>query len=564
MRIYEKAFWASAILILYLSFASGQSAAQALPGSVDPGRIQRDQAQPSLKSNAKPIIETSRSIQAQAPEGADNIKFTLRSVTLDGVSVFNPGDLEPLYANKIGKAIPLSFVWDLAATITQYYRDRGYILSAAYVPQQKTNSGDVRIHAIEGRISRVEIESKNKQDRVVRAIINDIIAQNPLRIQDLESNLLRLNDLYNVRFQALLKRDVNGQRGDAILSLTELDAGKSSLSLSSNNYGSQFVGPFRSNITAQHSFADYHQTTFSALASKPGRNELGLISAVHRVQLTPAIKLDGSLSKTKSRPGHSLRTNDIESNSFSWGLGATWTPIRLRNENLNLFGRFEFLNSNTNSFSSALTRDKVRIFRLGANYDFADKFKGLNTFKLTASKGVSWFSGSKEGDTNISRTGASPTFSKIEISYQRRSFAYKGLALSLQANAQIASRSLYSSEEFGYGGINFGRAYDFSEITGDHGLSASAELSYTGINPIKSIQINPFVFYDIGKAWNKGEASIRHISASSAGAGVRVYDLQRDISFNSTIAAPLTKSIDTPLYGNGKNPTVRFEISKEF
>ena len=83
------------------------------------------------------------------------------------------------------------------------------------MPQQKTNSGDVRIHAIEGRISRVEIESKNKQDRVVRAIINDIIAQNPLRIQDLESNLLRLNDLYNVRFQALLKRDVNGQRGDA-------------------------------------------------------------------------------------------------------------------------------------------------------------------------------------------------------------------------------------------------------------------------------------------------------------------------------------------------------------
>ena len=72
-------------------------------------RIQRDQAQPSLKSNAKPIIETSRSIQAQAPEGADNIKFTLRSVTLDGVSVFNAGDLEPLYANKIGKAIPLSF-----------------------------------------------------------------------------------------------------------------------------------------------------------------------------------------------------------------------------------------------------------------------------------------------------------------------------------------------------------------------------------------------------------------------------------------------------------------------
>ena len=284
----------------------------------------------------------------------------------------------------------------------------------------------------------------------------------------------------------------------------------------------------------------------------------------HRVQITPSVDLDFLLSKSISRPGFTLRQSDIESDSFSWGFGAQWIPIRQRDQNLRLFARLDALNSNINTFSTALTRDKVRALRLGARYDFTDRFLGLNTISLTLSQGINGFGASDANNPNASRGDAAPDFNKLELAYNRQDFISNNLLLNLNLRGQLASRGLYSSEEFGFGGINAGRAYDFSEITGDHGLSALAELQYTGFESVNGYQINPFIFYDFGKVWNKGNAaSIKNISASSAGFGARING-ENGLNFDATFALPLTKSIDNPLYGNGKNPILRFGLTYQF
>ncbi len=541
--------------------------AQQLPGSVDPGRIRNEQSleQSKRQSTAKPALEFDKSAQASAPEGADELLFTLNSVTIEGMSVFEKTRFEALYQDKIGTEVSAALLWDLAGSISKTYKDEGYFLSRAYVPAQKADAGRIHIKVIEGYIGAVEIAGKNQDDHLVQEIISDITAQRPIKAQYLESQILRLNDLYRLNFKAVLAKSDTVSDGAVILRLEQEKPLSPQITLTTHNYGSRFVGPYRGGVTLEHSFIDYHKTTLSTQAALPNANDdLLLGSVAHHIQITPSVELDFLFSATKSTTGYTLEDREIKSNSLLWGIGASWRPIRQRNKNLTLSARLDSLNSNTDTFGTPLTRDRIRTFRLGATYDFTDPYQGRNLISLDVSKGLGIFDGSDEGDLNLSRADANPNFTKLDAYYGRQDYLGNSLFLNTSLAGQWASSSLFSSEEFGYGGQSFGRAYDSSEITGDHGIAASAELSYAGLKPIKNHQINPYLFYDIGKVWNKGNAAIDQISAASAGFGTKIHHNDGFI-FDTALAFPLTKPIDTPIQGgNGKNPVFRFGLTKKF
>lgn len=129
---------------------------------------------------------------------------------------------------------------------------------------------------------------------------------------------------------------------------------------------------------------------------------------------------------------------------------------------------------------------------------------------------------------------------------------------------QRASKALYSSEEFGFGGPSVGRAYDSSEMTGDHGIGGSLEVQYTSLEPLNKFKLTPSAFYDLGKIWNIDQGQADGVSASSAGVGLNLSH-PSGITGNLTIAQPLSKAIDTPTYGNnGHNPRVYFQLGWGF
>ena len=181
---------------------------------------------------------------------------------------------------------------------------------------------------------------------------------------------------------------------------------------------------------------------------------------------------------------------------------------------------------------------------------------------IEASQGLNILDASDENDSLISRTGAKPDFRKIEASASRQQFISDNILANLSASGQWSSGSLYSSEEFGYGGPQFGRPYDSFEITGDKGLAAGVEFQYTALEKTFDSTIIPYAYYDIGKVWNNDSAS-QDISASSAGAGFKLFH-DTGIVADANLGFPLTKGIDNPLYGNGKNPVIRFGLSYQF
>jgi len=162
-----------------------------------------------------------------------------------------------------------------------------------------------------------------------------------------------------------------------------------------------------------------------------------------------------------------------------------------------------------------------------------------------------------KGQEFLSRQGANPEFNKLEYGLTRFQTLPEDFTVVTGLSGQIASGVLYSSEQFGFGGQAFGRAYDPSEIIGDSGIAGSVELRYSGIPVVRGISSGPYVFYDIGKVWDDGGGSQ---SGSSLGGGIRL-DSTFGLSGNVTIAEPLTRPLEDPSNGNGKSPRYLFQMS---
>jgi hemolysin activation/secretion protein len=191
--------------------------------------------------------------------------------------------------------------------------------------------------------------------------------------------------------------------------------------------------------------------------------------------------------------------------------------------------------------------------RAGVRYDHADSWNGINSYDVTISRGLSTLGASGDNDPDVSRAGAKPDFTKEVFTFSRWQDMGQDVNLMFSAMAQRAPNVLYSSEEIGYGGQVYGRAYDTSELTGNQGVMAMMELRYDGIAPFGEIHSEPYIFYDIGEVWNTAAGQPTNISAASGGIGLRLTS-DWHVSADFTAAQPLTRPQSAPIDGSANSP----------
>jgi hemolysin activation/secretion protein len=174
------------------------------------------------------------------------------------------------------------------------------------------------------------------------------------------------------------------------------------------------------------------------------------------------------------------------------------------------------------------------------------------------------------GYTFKSRADGRVDYRKLTLNLSRRQelgFFSPDLAkwsLNAALMGQYSSTGLLSGEECGIGGQQFGRAFDFSEITGDTCLAGSLELRYSASTegtPFKYAQF--YGFWDGGSTRNYTPASAtdpKSKSLLSSGLGVR-FGLGEYVSGSVELAQPINRIVANE--GNKKarvfaNLSVRF------
>lgn len=552
-------------MLLGAQLASAAALAQApqpnIPGTVDPGRLQERFEAPKLpRAVNEPLIPDDE--KKLPPEEADKIRFTLSAITLRGNTIFPDAALSNLYKEHLGKEITLGVIYQISDAITAKYRNAGYVLARATVPAQRVENGIVQIVIFEGQIGKASIEGKLPgKGKLLEAYLNKITASTPLSADVLERYVLLINDLPGVAAKAVLvpSFDTAGAT-DLVLQVSE-DPWDAALSV--DNRGTEFIGAvqFRAQGGYNNLLGMYERISAQSVVTQ-NTNELRFFDFGYAQPVGTEGTVAGiSANISYSNPGSTLKQFDIEGQNRSITATLSHPWVRSRRKNISFQGSFTAKNSRTDLRSSLLTEDRLRVVRAGASADFTDGFAGVNLFGLEVSQGLDILHATNSGDLNRTRFSGREDFTKITGNAMRIQSITQRTRAVFAMNGQYALSQLFSSEEFGYGGVPFGHAYDPSQLTGDHGVSARAEGQYT--TPYQNDFLRSselYAFYDIGSVWHiENNARPWKESAASLGGGAR-FTLSDKLTGYVEVAKPLTTSV--PARGTeGKSARFFFSLA---
>ena len=273
------------------------------------------------------------------------------------------------------------------------------------------------------------------------------------------------------------------------------------------------------------------------------------------------IFISGSFSK--SQPGSTLKQFNVEGNSNTFTVRASHPFIRSRGKNLKGYLGFTSRNSKTDLLNENITDDRLRILKLGMAYDFVDRLRGVNLFSFGLSKGMNIMDASGPGSLKLSRADGRSDFTKLSGDILRLQELGPGWSLLTGVGWQYAFDSLLSSEEFGLGGPQYVRAYDPSEVTGDHGIAFKLELQKgvkTNWNYLKSLQ--SYLYFDHGTVALRNTTAVQDSSSSltAVGLGMRG-NINKWLSGYIEVGQPL--SGDVSAEGNS-DPRFFFSLNAHY
>ena len=502
-----------------------------------------------------------------APDEAEQILLVITEIQLEGNTVFQEDELGALFTPLIGERVSLKHVFDLAATLTARYGESGHVLSRVIVPPQELEPLGAVIHlrALEGYVDEVQWpESIGRYRNYFADYGVGIMGERPIRAQTMERYLLLANDLPGLSFSSTLIASETNPLASTLVVTMEED--HHDILLSVDNRGTEGTGPIQPTVigTLSNAFGEHEEFTLGYTTAGPdqGRIEPELhYFTFGYLQVLGSEGLMFSLSGNASvgDPGTpALDAIEYETEGLSVSAELATPLIRTRSENLTGIFAFDYTDSEGKLVGGTLSDDRLRIFRAGLNYDRADEHAGVNQVSFSVSQGVDGLGSTGNDNPLASRANGRVDLFKMTGFAARTQELPHGFSAFVGVDGQWTDDALLSSQECGYGGPFFGRAFEPSVITGDTCVLVLGELRHgidLGRTPLGDhfdfAQV--YGFGDYGRIWNL-EAPLGTAArddAASAGGGIRFSNdwLSADFQVAHTVEVPSSVAVDDGWHG---------------
>ena len=455
----------------------------------------------------------------------------------------------------------------MANDITALYVQAGYAISFALVPAQRIDAtGHVTIAVVEGYIAEIAVNGASPR---IESMVQDygakIEASRPLKTADIERFLLLANDLPGTTVKSVFNHVPDGPRG-----ATRLDMNVSfapvEFSVDVDNRGSRALGPWRTiiGLTIDSPLGLGDALTLRGLQTL-NRNELTYGAANWSVPVDrDGTSLNLSVSNSVSDPGTPALTA-VEFNGTGWIASAGLDHMLIRNQTdslqLSVTGTGKWLD--TSILSAPNSRD--RIYALDAAMTYTGRAgDGVTSGVLRLTRGFDIFDATTSSSPLRSRSSGSGDYATAQVSFGRLQNLGGPFQLNITADSQIASRGLLASEQCGYGGGAFGRAFDDYEIAGDHCVMGSAELRYAPAwAQTDEFSLQFYGFGDAGMVWQAGRVlpgEQRNQTGRSVGTGIRLA-LPEGLTTSLELDQPLGRTV---VQENNRDSRLFFSLTKAF
>ena len=476
---------------------------------------------------------------AVAPSGAAAIGLRVTSVKIVGSSVYSDQDFGPLLATVVGKDVALIALYELAQKLTAKYGNDGYVLSRAIVPPQDLDpaGATVTIQIVEGYVDAVEWpDAAAGRAWLYADYTARITAERPANIKTIMRYLLLADDLPGLDVSSTFRASTSNPNASTLIVETTAEPVDAYAQI--DNRGTEGRGPweFSSGVTFNNLLGlnEAVGVTYSGAMELSELQSLGI--SYSQVLNAEGLKAFSSANWTWGAPGTpALQTLEYNSQSFSLEAGLSQPLIRSRDMNLTLSELFFLSNNQAEMLGAPSSDDRLRGLRIKADFDASDTRNGTTQVNAVFSQGFEGFGSSNSGDPLASREHGRVDFTKLEATISRTQQLGKGFSLFAALQGQYAFTPLLSPEECSYGGRQFGRAFDPSELTGDSCGSVSSELRFDpDVSGTPLTQAQFYGFADYGRVF-RIEPSVGTPSedaGASAGVGLRLAteNLSADIS----------------------------------
>ena len=433
------------------------------------------------------------------PPAAGAERVLVSQFAFEGVSAFPVATLQALLAPYTGLALSFTEMNQAAATVSQYYRDRGYFLASAYLPAQDLTRGLVRLQVLEGRVSDVKVvpdAGVRLHPDVARRYLDDLVkVGQPVREDALERALLLTQDLPGIGARAELGPGAALGDTAVAVALTEgpLVTGNVGLDNSSNRYTGQMRATGGVNLNDLGGTGAQASLQVATTGDKFNYARAGLVAPVGAA----GTKLGVAYSRLRYKLGGDFAALEASGSAGVAQVMLVHPLVRSRNQSVQLRAGYEDKRYVNEANGSETGNKTVRAVPLGLSMNWLDQMGGggsssaaveLAAGKVDLSRNAAALAADRAGpdsDGNFART--SYQFSR----FQRVSAAG---ALLFKFGGQVASTNLEAGEKMSLGGPDKVRAYAAGEASGDDGQVLALEGRYS----VPAIRSELSVFYDYG------------------------------------------------------------------
>ncbi|MCC6209911.1 MAG: ShlB/FhaC/HecB family hemolysin secretion/activation protein [Burkholderiales bacterium] len=428
--------------------------------------------------------------KAPAPKpalGAPGLKLVVQGFRISGNTIYPENVLLEQVTEFIGKEQTIDGLNDAATKVRAYYRERGYFLVQAYLPQQEIKGGIVEIAVIEARIGKVAVnikEGTRYSESLVRGIVEAHLAEGEIITETgLETPLLLLNDLPNASVTSEIKPSQTVGAADITVNISDPGPIVSG-SVDGDNYGNRYTGQYRYGVTfnLNNPIALGDQLTYRGMKTA-GEGDMGFYRLAYVVPVGYwGTRIGASYTTFHYKLGAAFEPSNTHGTGSVASLFALHPILRTRGANVIAQVAYSDmkLDDRVGATNSILDRD-ITSLRMGMVGDFRDNLwgGGLNSFTVTH----------VVGDASIHQPNAvladKATF-RTRGQFRKKNYEYRRLQkvndesnLLLWFRGQMANKNLMSAEKFSLGGPDGVRSYPTGEALGDEGWIFTAEYRYT-------------------------------------------------------------------------------------
>ncbi|MFT7688767.1 MAG: hemolysin activation/secretion protein [Candidatus Azotimanducaceae bacterium] len=430
--------------------------------------------------------------------------------------------------------ITLEQLDSMALMVTEYYRERGFILATAFIPEQEVTNGEIRMNVLEGRLGEVIVSNHQIFDpKVISAAFNNEIGK-PVTEERVESALRRINDLPGVQVRGSFSPGDNV--GETRLNLGVLAEKTRNSNVLLDNHGSDATGVTRLFATTEwlNFLNKGHRLQVGVLRSEgPDSSIYGLVEYEMPVLNDGRGKFKVSASTNVFSVAASQTIPEIIGETNNYSLASSYQFVRSRTFNLSSQASYTYKDVlfSVGGISSLSTDQQIGVFSLGSNFtQLWDKQLLLLSGRVAVEQGQVYSGEVQDQSTNFTKTLVTMNLLKrfsLENWLTKKTSSYN---LVFKANAQYAEKFLSSVEQFSLGGPTAVRAFGVSDVSVDSGVYAGIELFFDlpvdilGKLNLPLDPIKPFLFYDYayGVARRPGGGDDKDGSIKGYGLGLRL------------------------------------------